>query len=305
MRIKQSLFLILLLFSFNIMFSQEDIRIEKKLNKLFVKNKYQRCYDKAFKYNKKYRKSEVPELYISKVELKWYLNPDFSETKKYKHLKNAVKYSYNLSEKHNIWKNEVKDYFIQYIELKHDSTKINRQCKSAISYYTRKYKDTLGLYSYYFKVKKIKKEEKSPIVILSKTDSLRAELLKFAAKQKGIKYYYTGVKPETGFDCSGFTLYAYKHIGVELPHNAHLQSKMEGENKTLENAIPGDLVFFGSRNKKGYRTQHAGIIYSIEDGQVKVVHCVSNGVGIDGKNSSWEHYWKDKVLFVKTLPIFQ
>jgi len=174
-----------------------------------------------------------------------------------------------------------------------------------LTYYTRTYKDTLKIYSYYYPKKVSKKEVEIVKTFSSKSDSLRNKLLRAAEKQEGIKYWYTGIKPETGFDCSGFTLFAYEQIGIKLPHNAHLQSKLEGDNKTLEEAKPGDLIFFGSRNGTSYRTQHAGIIYSTDGEIIKVIHCVSRGVCIDGKNSSWEHYWKDKVLFVKTLPVFK
>lgn len=302
MRYKIIFLQILFVLLSNPIFSQNDAKIEKKLNKLFVKEKYDKCYEKAFKLNKKYRKSDVPEFYISKVEIKLFSNPELSETKKYKHLKNAVRYSHKLGDNYSDWVNEVKDIYKSHILSIHDSTKISHKCKSALAYYTRTYKDTLEIYSYYFPKKISKKEVSQQKKHLSKSDSLRNELLRYAEKQEGVKYWYTGIKPETGFDCSGFTLYAYEHIGIKLPHNAHLQSKLKGENKTLEEAKPGDLIFFGSRNGTSYRTQHAGIIYSTDGEIIKVIHCVSNGVSIDGKNSSWEHYWKDKVLFVKSLP---
>lgn len=302
MRLKPLFLLPFLVLIFNYSFSQDDNKIEKKLNKLFEKEQYKKCYEKAFALNKKYRQSDAPEFYISKVEMKRYSETEISETKKYKYLKNSVKYSYKIKDQYAEWKQEVQDSLRVYILLKHDSTKVISKCKNALSLYTRTYKDTLEIYSYYFYEHK-PKEEKKQESFLSKSDSLRYELIKFAEKQNGIKYFYTGEKPETGFDCSGFTMYAYKHIGVELPHNAHMQSKLKGDNKTLEEAKPGDLIFFGSKNGTSYRTQHTGIIHSIENNEIKVIHCVSRGVSIDGKNSSWENYWKEKVLFVKTLPI--
>lgn len=295
------LFVFLILF-LTISFAQKDTKIEKKLNKFFEKEQYEKCYETAFKLNKKYPKSFVPEYYISRVELKRYTLPNISENKKYKHLKNAVKYSYSLPKKYNDLKLGVKDSLKSHIYDRHDSTKVSYKCKNAIIYYTGKYKDTLDIYAYYFP--ELKKDKKTiQKTFLSKSDSLRNELVKFAEKQDGIKYFYTGEKPETGFDCSGFTMYVYNHIGIKLPHNAHMQSKLEGDNKTLEEAKPGDLIFFGSKNSTSYSTQHAGIIYSTEGEIIKVIHCVSRGVSIDGKNSSWENYWKDKVLFVKTIEI--
>jgi cell wall-associated NlpC family hydrolase len=70
----------------------------------------------------------------------------------------------------------------------------------------------------------------------------------------------------------------------------------------LEDAAPGDLIFFGRKNGDNWHTQHAGIYYGNENGEPKVIHCVSRGVSIDGNNSSWDRYWKDLILFVKRLP---
>lgn len=120
--------------------------------------------------------------------------------------------------------------------------------------------------------------------------------------QDGIRYKYAGEKPETGFDCSGFTKYVYSHIGVELPHNAQKQSNLSGNNKTLENARPGDLIFFGAKTEDSHHTIHAGIVHSVYEDDISVIHCVSGGVSIDGRDSSWDRYWKNEVLFVKTLP---
>jgi hypothetical protein len=132
-------------------------------------------------------------------------------------------------------------------------------------------------------------------------DSLRNNLLLFAQNLEGVPYKWAGTDPNSGFDCSGFTQYVYQSIGIELPHNAQMQSELIKNQKPLEEALPGDLIFFGSRNKKSFRTQHAGIVYSKEGENIEVIHCVSNGVNIDGENSSWDQYWSDKVLFVIDL----
>jgi len=129
-------------------------------------------------------------------------------------------------------------------------------------------------------------------------DSLRNALLLFAENLQGINYKWAGESPTTGFDCSGFTKYVFHSVGIELPHNAQKQSELIAAQKTLDEAIPGDLIFFGSKNDRSFRTQHAAIVYSKIGNEIKVIHCVSNGVNIDGENSSWDQYWSDRVLFV-------
>lgn len=134
---------------------------------------------------------------------------------------------------------------------------------------------------------------------LNKEDSIREVLLRVAASLQGVPYSYGG-ESENGFDCSGFTKFVYSKIGVELPHNAHLQSQL-GDHKSLDSAKQGDLVFFGYKNGKGYRAVHAAIIYNNEPQDSSVVHCVTGGVAIEGTNSSWDRYWKNKILFVSDV----
>jgi len=297
--------IVILLFVFLInipLLAQPNAKIEKKLSNLFQKGKYEKCYKKAVKLNKKYPKSFVPEYYISKVGIHNYSNHDISENKRYSNLKSAVRYSVKLPETYDDWKLRIQDSLVAHIYSIYDSTKVSRSCKNALKFYSRTYKDTLDFIVFH-------SPQTQPNEILtyslsgSKSDSLRWELIKFAEKQDGIRYSYAGEKPETGFDCSGFTKYVYEHIGIELPHNAQKQSELEGKNITLAEARAGDLVFFGSQGENRHYTQHAGIIHSVNSDEIKVIHCVTGGVSIDGKQSSWELYWKEKVLFVKTLPL--
>lgn len=301
MHLKHIAILFFVFLIINPLSAQPDAKIEKKLSKLFDKGKYEKCYNKAVKLNKKNPKSFVPKYYISKVGIHNYSNYDLSKNKRYTNLKSAVRYSVKLPETYDEWKLSIQDSLVAYIYSIYDSTKISRSCKNALKFYSRTYDDTLDFYV--FHSPSTQPNEKLTYSLSgSKSDSLRWELIKFAEKQDGIRYSYAGEKPETGFDCSGFTKYVYEHIGIELPHNAQKQSELEGKNITLAEARAGDLVFFGSQNKNSYYTQHAGIIHSVNNGEIKVIHCVSGGVSIDGKQSSWELYWKDKVLFVKTLP---
>jgi cell wall-associated NlpC family hydrolase len=61
----------------------------------------------------------------------------------------------------------------------------------------------------------------------------------------GVPYVYAGASPETGFDCSGLTMWAWAHGGVSLPHSSQMQyaSLPHVSQSQLQ---PGDLVFFYS-----------------------------------------------------------
>jgi len=61
----------------------------------------------------------------------------------------------------------------------------------------------------------------------------------------GVKYTYAGSSPETGFDCSGLTMWSWAHAGVSLPHSSSMQydSVPHVDKSQLQ---PGDLLFFYS-----------------------------------------------------------
>ena len=77
-------------------------------------------------------------------------------------------------------------------------------------------------------------------------------LAKTCMRYLGVVYHWAGAGPgqcPTGehricFDCSGLTMYVYKLFGIDLPHNAAMQFNM-GIKITLQQARPGDLVYFG------------------------------------------------------------
>ena len=93
------------------------------------------------------------------------------------------------------------------------------------------------------KEKEAKKQETTHTET-SKTSSNSGESVVSYAKQFiGTKYTYGGTSPSTGFDCSGFTSYVYKHFGVSLPRTSGGQSGV-GTAVTKANLQVGDLVIY-------------------------------------------------------------
>ncbi len=70
-----------------------------------------------------------------------------------------------------------------------------------------------------------------------------AGVVEYAKQFIGVKYVYGGSSPSTGFDCSGFTSYVYKHFGITLPRTSGGQSGV-GTAVSRANLQAGDLVIY-------------------------------------------------------------
>lgn len=118
-------------------------------------------------------------------------------------------------------------------------------------------------------------------------DSLPKEtadiIINEAVKYKGYPYVWGGSNPSTSFDCSGLVQWCYGIAGISMPHNAQAQyDKMQ--HITLEEAEPGDLVFFTGTTDGGSYITHVGIYI----GDDKMFHA-GNPLGYADLTSK---YWK-------------
>ena len=83
-----------------------------------------------------------------------------------------------------------------------------------------------------------------------------SEVVDYAKKYLGYKYVSGGASPATGFDCSGFTYYVYKHFGITLSRTSTAQAS-NGVAVTRANLQNGDLVIFN--NSSNSAIGHVGI----------------------------------------------
>ena len=82
------------------------------------------------------------------------------------------------------------------------------------------------------------------VVSYNGTSEKRAAVLEYAAQFLGTPYVYGGSTP-SGFDCSGFTSYVFANTVGSIPRVA--QAQYDATTRvSLEELLPGDLVFFGS-----------------------------------------------------------
>lgn len=101
----------------------------------------------------------------------------------------------------------------------------------------------------------------------------RAEALLQTLLALGVDYRYGGRSPESGFDCSGLVAHVFREAyGIELPHNAHAQSKF-GARVSLSELRAGDLVFYNTLNRP---FSHVGIYL----GDGRFVHAPKTGAQV-------------------------
>ena len=115
-----------------------------------------------------------------------------------------------------------------------------------------------------------------------------SSVVSYAKQFLGCKYVYGGTSP-SGFDCSGFTQYVYKHFGVNLNRTAAAQYS---NGKSVTNLQAGDLVMFG---KSGIN--HVGIYI----GGNTFIHAANPSKGVRTDSMSTGYY---KTNYVGARRIF-
>ena len=112
-----------------------------------------------------------------------------------------------------------------------------------------------------------------------------SDLIKTAAKYKGVPYRFGGVSPN-GFDCSGYVMYVFSQYDIKVTRTADTQFK-EGVFVLKKDLQLGDLVFFETYEKGA---SHVGI-YA---GSGKFWHASSSkGVMLSALE---EEYWEKRYL---------
>jgi cell wall-associated NlpC family hydrolase len=112
-------------------------------------------------------------------------------------------------------------------------------------------------------------------------------IVRTASRFRGVRYRWGG-SSRSGFDCSGFTRFVYRHqAGVELPHSASAQFR-RGVPVPRDQLQPGDLVFFQTYRRGA---SHVGIYI----GNGKFIHASSAGrrVQVDSLD---EGYYRRRYL---------
>lgn len=136
----------------------------------------------------------------------------------------------------------------------------------------------------------------SPVRALSAdVMQLREHITGYAQNFVGIRYRHAGSTPKTGFDCSGFTSYILNEFDVKVSPSSLMQA-MQGDKISLDEVLPGDLIFFGRRG----RVSHVAMVVECAAEGIICVHSTcSRGVIVE--NISTSKYWKPKIMFARDV----
>ena len=124
-------------------------------------------------------------------------------------------------------------------------------------------------------------------------------LVALAKEYLGTPYRYGGRSPKA-FDCAGFALYLYRHLGYDLPGWSGAQAKLGTEVSDTRNLRAGDLVFFGGRHHTK-TIGHTGIVISTDttSGVFTFIHAATHsGVTISRSN---EPYYAPRYLTARRI----
>lgn len=114
----------------------------------------------------------------------------------------------------------------------------------------------------------------------NRSNSIARSVMRAAYSVIGTPYVFGGTSPY-GFDCSGFTQYAFARAGISLPRMADSQF-YAGRKISMSQLRPGDLIFFTTYEPGA---SHVGIYV----GNGNFIHAgTSTGVTV---SSAFTGYW--------------
>jgi len=107
----------------------------------------------------------------------------------------------------------------------------------------------------------------------------------------GTKYVWGATGPNK-FDCSGFTQWVFRDLGINIPRVSRNQAKV-GQYVSYENLRKGDMVFFDTRKKKSGVVTHVGIYL----GNGNFIHASSKAKKVVIFNFNDKPYYKKRFLW--------
>ena len=120
--------------------------------------------------------------------------------------------------------------------------------------------------------------------------------IEYSAKRfLGVPYVWGATGPDK-FDCSGFTQWVFRDVGINIPRVSRDQAKV-GEYVSFNNLQPGDMVFFDTHKKRTGKVSHVGIYL----GNGNFIHASSAGKKVVIYNFNEKPFYKKRFLWGRRL----
>jgi len=107
----------------------------------------------------------------------------------------------------------------------------------------------------------------------------------------GTPYVWGATGPDT-FDCSGFTQWVYRDVGITIPRVSREQARV-GEFISFENLRRGDMIFFDTKKHRSGKVTHVGIYL----GSGNFIHASSAGKKVVIYNFNQKEFYKKRFLW--------
>jgi peptidoglycan DL-endopeptidase CwlO len=137
-------------------------------------------------------------------------------------------------------------------------------------------------------IAKVKHDQCQPAKNTLSSGTRADSIVAFAKQFIGTPYFYAGKCKATGFDCSGFTSFVYRHFGIEVS-TASAEQINSGRQVPMEEAQKGDLLIFTGTHINIRKPGHVGIVISNKGEPIQFIHSSSgpaHGVTISAVNGT-------------------
>jgi len=124
------------------------------------------------------------------------------------------------------------------------------------------------------------------------SNKINIDMLELNAKSfLGIPYVWGATGPNK-FDCSGFTQWVYRDMGINIPRISREQARV-GKYVRYEDLEKGDMVFFDTKRRRAGKVTHVGIYLGNGD----FIHASSAGKKVVIYNFNQKSFYKDRFLW--------